>query len=137
MKITVRELKQLIKEAAFEGPSTASLSARPHKLSPSGYNKRLKISRLEFGKRSPERGWLEIYFLRAPRDFFDQVGDVVEKTELADVLLTLGFSEEAAADVDHADSAPTGDGGIHLEVGSIFCVEWISLFGAERIVDLR
>lgn len=133
MKITVGQLKQLIREAAYEGPKTASLMVRPRKTSPSGYNSRLKITALHAGRvmqgSHAGGGYLDIHFLNPPNNVFDEPGDIVERIELEDILRSLGFSETAIAGVDTAECFATGDQCLECFVTESFMLEWDDLIG--------
>ena len=143
MKITVRQLKQLIREAAYEGPGTASLTTVPDSLSSTKVSNRREshISKLRLEPESRRLdSELYIYFAENPSPRFGarfEPGShvhIVDKGELADVLLTLGFSKTAISrSVNFSLQHPLLDGGIAIPVSKVFVREWKDLIGTLAI----
>ena len=143
MKISARMLSRLIREAAFEGPGTASVRARSDQIYDWSATKqmqvkmmRLHVSRID-GEARPF-GNLVVYLTGNPMTWGSNKhrGELTSKVEFNDVLRSLGFSPEAIRSVEFDNSAVERDGGISMTVEGPFIDDWRSMFGNQKTVDL-
>lgn len=137
MKITIKQLKQLIREAAYEGPGTASLTTIPHSgVSTKVSNRREShISKLRLTPGSKYVfSELQIYFAENPSKISSRMhGHILNRRDLADVLLTLGFSEAAIRGVNFSSQGASRDGSVRMDVSKLFVAEWKDLIGTLAI----
>ena len=150
MKITIRQLKHLIREAAYEGPGTASLKtgatsftrftgdmrqSAVTKLRLVGVKRRTGITRTL--PIADDRAVLEVYLADNKFRWHDprRHESIISKQEFRDLLRSLGFSERSLKDVDF-DYHGGGKRAIEIDVGSVFIAEWIELFDDEKTVWL-
>jgi hypothetical protein len=150
MKITVKELKNLIREAMYQGPGTAFLKTNVPVYARNPIRKELdslvtKLCLVNIPENSTQyrrlrpgmlldTATLEIYFIN---DRSGRVKDsvIVHKQEFRDLLRSLGFSEKAISDVDFRYQ-DRGVNTIQMSAGVKFVAEWQALFGDETCVDL-
>lgn len=143
MKISARLLSRLIREAAFEGPGTASVRARSHNIHDWTATKqmqvkmlRLHVSRVD-GTTQPY-GDLVVYLTGNPMNWASTKhrGELTNKVEFNDVLRSLGFSPEAIRSVVFDNAGVERDGGISMTVEGPFIDDWRDLFGNQKTIDL-
>jgi len=142
MKISARTLSRMIKEAAFEGPGTASLRARSYdRVSNTTKAMQIRMMRLHIARsdgETPPFGHLVVYLTGNPMRWGSSRhrGELTSKVEFNDVLRSLGFSPEAIRSVAFDNSSVNRDGGIAMTVETPFIDDWHDLFGNQKTVDL-
>lgn len=143
MKISARLLSRLIREAAFEGPGTASVRARSHNIDNWTATKHMQVKMMRLHVSRPGGtmqpfGELVVYLTGNPMNWASNRhrGEMTSKVEFNDVLRSLGFSPEAIRSVAFDNSGVNRDGGIAMTVETPFIDDWRDLFGNQKTIDL-
>jgi hypothetical protein len=130
MKITIKELKNLIREAVFSRAPTFSVKTL------NKFNnvtiKSLLLNKDRFDD-PPEYGELRVYFQPTREiESFMLFRERNVLKQVCELLLTLGFSKKNIKDIAFAESGMQGDDFISLDVSGSFVQEWQDLVGENK-----
>ena len=135
MKITIRELKQLIKEAVFNTPPKIDTSGK-------GYwtktKKSVTITTLALeadrDEDPPQYGELRVFFKNWDVDKDGLIyTDPQFERKFVEILRTIGFSMKTAKSVSYSEQGMQGDDYVSMDVGADFIREWDDLVGQDYI----
>jgi hypothetical protein len=143
MKITVKQLQNLIREAMYQGPNVpVIMQTSPdyemmHRRAGNRYPGRFNSEVIELDLYAPgldkalfTTGVLTVVF-KPTSDF----KVLVKSKDIRELLMSLGFSRAATNSVDVQFIKNYGDS-CTMKVRSKFLQEWLDLFGTETVVDL-
>jgi hypothetical protein len=93
MKITIKQLKQLIREAAYQGPDAKTVLTVPY--STETAKRDVQVSRIEYEIHPQKRssGWIYIDLLESGNS------DNLNRTQFRDLFSSLGFDRSAFNDI--------------------------------------
>jgi hypothetical protein len=131
MKITIKQLKQLIREAAYQGPDAKTVLTVPY--STETAKRDVQVSRIEYEIHPQKRssGWIYIDLLESGNS------DNLNRTQFRDLFSSLGFDRSAFNDIQFSAGKFKGLGNVYVvPVGHVFSKAWYSLFGHETVIDL-
>jgi hypothetical protein len=143
MKITIKELKNLIREAMYQGPNVPVIM----QTSPDYEMMHRRVGNRYPGRFNSEVIELDLYAPGLDKAFFttgvltvvfNPTSDfkvLVKPKDIRELLTSLGFSRAATNSVDVQFIKYYGDS-CSMKVRSKFLQEWLNLFGTETIIDL-
>lgn len=131
MKITLKQLKHLIKEAAYQGPEAKTVVTVPY--STETAKRDVQVSSIEYEIHPQKRssGWIYIDLLESGNS------DNLNRSQFRDLFSSLGFNRSAFNDIQFSEGKIKGLGNVYvIPVGDVFHKAWRSLFGHETVIDL-
>lgn len=141
MKITVKQLKALIREAVFAEP--VKLGVSKHETSAADSTESVRITKLAFDAGEYEDvdhhrlsfPRLKVYFSSRAfgKRFEVHAKDPKFIKDLRKTLLTLGFSDSAVRAVNYGPGYMQGSNFVGMVAGPKFMSEWYDLVGARSI----
>lgn len=143
MKITIKQLKQLIREAIYQGPDVpVTMQTSPdyemmYKRTGNRYPGRFysEVTTLMLDAPGLDRGFFTTGVLQVVFKPTSDFKVLVKPQDVRELLASLGFSRAATNSVEVRFIKNHGDV-CSMKVGSKFLSEWLDLFGTETTIDL-